>query len=93
MWTRATAMPIFGIIAGEFKFTFDLHRTSKGHLNKDNMLTSGTKAPSFALPNHTGETVRVEPGEAGRPIALLFYPESGTYPPAFHRKSAVIVSI
>jgi peroxiredoxin len=43
------------------------------------MLTVGTKAPSFALPNHTGDTIRVDPGDAHRPMALLFYPESGKY--------------
>ncbi|KAK2465244.1 hypothetical protein APHAL10511_002598 [Amanita phalloides] len=43
------------------------------------MLTVGTKALPFALPNHTGVVVHVTPGENGQPIALLFYPESGSF--------------
>ncbi|KAF8631814.1 hypothetical protein AX17_005029 [Amanita inopinata Kibby_2008] len=39
----------------------------------------GTKAPPFSLPNHTGETFNVRPGETELPIALLFYPESFSY--------------
>ncbi len=59
------------------------------------MLTAGTKAPSFALPNQTGDTIRVDPGDARRPMALLFYPESGKYGPSpvFHNKRANTVSI
>ncbi|KAM6494222.1 Thioredoxin-like fold [Amanita muscaria] len=50
----------------------------RGHFLSLAMLSTGTKAPSFSLINHEGETVHVRPGETGLPLALLFYPESGS---------------
>jgi hypothetical protein len=66
-------MDIFGSVTGRRTDTV-IGVDSNGQ-----MLTAGTKAPSFTLPNHTGDTIRVDPGEARRPMALLFYPESGKY--------------
>ena len=37
----------------------------------------GKQAPSLSLPNYTGETFTLTPGEKGLPIALFFYPKSG----------------
>jgi len=39
----------------------------------------GKPAPSFSLPNHTGETYDFRPADGGVPTALFFYPSSGTY--------------
>ncbi|MBQ2888701.1 MAG: thioredoxin-dependent thiol peroxidase [Firmicutes bacterium] len=41
------------------------------------MLTIGTKAPDFALPNQQGETVRLS-DFLGRKIVLYFYPKDNT---------------
>ncbi|KZO93647.1 peroxiredoxin Q [Calocera viscosa TUFC12733] len=38
----------------------------------------GKPAPTFTLPNQDGEDYTLKPGE-GKPIALFFYPKSGTY--------------
>ncbi|KAH7913338.1 thioredoxin-like protein [Hygrophoropsis aurantiaca] len=39
----------------------------------------GKPAPSFSIPNYDGETYNLTPGVEGKPIALFFYPESGSY--------------
>ncbi|TFK27722.1 AhpC-TSA-domain-containing protein [Coprinopsis marcescibilis] len=39
----------------------------------------GKQAPSFSLPNHDGSNFDFKPGEDSRPVALFFYPESGSY--------------
>ncbi|EAU85749.1 hypothetical protein CC1G_04966 [Coprinopsis cinerea okayama7 len=39
----------------------------------------GKEAPAFSLPNHDGDTFEFKPGASGRPTAILFYPESGSY--------------
>ncbi|EGN97994.1 hypothetical protein SERLA73DRAFT_182807 [Serpula lacrymans var. lacrymans S7.3] len=39
----------------------------------------GTPAPSFSIPDSNGETFNLTPGTTGAPIALFFYPESGSY--------------
>ncbi|EIW81373.1 thioredoxin-like protein [Coniophora puteana RWD-64-598 SS2] len=38
----------------------------------------GKAAPSFAIPDSDGNTYEFKPGQ-GKPIALFFYPESGSY--------------
>jgi len=38
----------------------------------------GKPAPSFTLPNQDGVDYTLTPGQ-GKPIALFFYPKSGTY--------------
>ncbi|KZT50968.1 AhpC-TSA-domain-containing protein [Calocera cornea HHB12733] len=38
----------------------------------------GKPAPTFTLPNQDGVEYTLKPGE-GKPIALFFYPKSGTY--------------
>lgn len=38
----------------------------------------GKPAPALTLLNHDGETHTMTPGATGVPIALFFYPESGT---------------
>ncbi|THH31163.1 hypothetical protein EUX98_g3020 [Antrodiella citrinella] len=39
----------------------------------------GKPAPTFSLPNYTGDTYDFNPAEIGIPTALFFYPSSGTY--------------
>ncbi|KAJ3775503.1 thioredoxin-like protein [Lentinula raphanica] len=39
----------------------------------------GKPAPSVTLPNYNGESYTIEPGKDGIPIALFFYPQSGSY--------------
>lgn len=39
--------------------------------------SEGDPAPSFALPDHAGQTVTLE-GFAGRPLVLYFYPKDDT---------------
>ncbi|KAI0657371.1 peroxiredoxin Q, partial [Cubamyces menziesii] len=39
----------------------------------------GQPAPSIALPGADGETYTLTPGEKGVPIALFFYPKSGSF--------------
>lgn len=39
----------------------------------------GKEAPALTLPNYDGEEYKLVPGEGGLPIALFFYPKSGTY--------------
>jgi len=39
----------------------------------------GKPAPSISLPNSDGEQFTLKPGEKGIPIALFFYPKSGSY--------------
>ncbi|EJC97896.1 peroxiredoxin Q [Fomitiporia mediterranea MF3/22] len=39
----------------------------------------GKKAPELSLPNFDGSTFAFTPGASGRPTALFFYPQSGTY--------------
>ncbi|KAH9841520.1 peroxiredoxin Q [Rhodofomes roseus] len=39
----------------------------------------GKPAPTLTLPNHNGETYTITPGANGVPIALFFYPESGSF--------------
>ncbi|KAH9950559.1 thioredoxin-like protein [Amylocystis lapponica] len=39
----------------------------------------GKPAPSLSLPNANGETWTLTPGANGVPIALFFYPKSGSY--------------
>ncbi|TDL17886.1 AhpC-TSA-domain-containing protein [Rickenella mellea] len=39
----------------------------------------GKKAPEFSAPNYTGETFTFTPGASGHPVALFFYPKSGSY--------------
>lgn len=41
------------------------------------MITEGTKAPDFALPDDTGEKVRLSKLK-GRPIVVYFYPKDDT---------------
>ncbi|KNZ80927.1 hypothetical protein J132_03627 [Termitomyces sp. J132] len=36
----------------------------------------GEQAPSLSLPNYTGKTYSLTPGESGNPIVLFFYPSS-----------------
>jgi len=38
----------------------------------------GAKAPAISLPDENGEEYNLVPGEDGRPIALFFYPQSGS---------------
>ncbi|KAJ6584938.1 peroxiredoxin Q [Mycena capillaripes] len=38
----------------------------------------GKPAPSITLPNYDGESLTVNPGEKGLPIAIFFYPKSGS---------------
>jgi len=39
----------------------------------------GKPAPSISLPDSKGETFTLKPGDQGLPIALFFYPKSGSY--------------
>lgn len=39
----------------------------------------GKAAPSVTLPNYTGEDFTISPGADGLPIALFFYPKSGSF--------------
>ncbi|KAI0086559.1 peroxiredoxin Q [Irpex rosettiformis] len=39
----------------------------------------GKEAPEVSLPNYDGETYTLKPGSDGVPVALFFYPKSGTY--------------
>jgi len=39
----------------------------------------GKQAPSFSIPDHTGELYTFKPGSNGEPTALFFYPSSGSY--------------
>ncbi|TFK91927.1 peroxiredoxin Q [Polyporus arcularius HHB13444] len=39
----------------------------------------GKSAPSFELPGADGETYTLTPGSKGVPVALFFYPKSGSY--------------
>ncbi|KAF9454712.1 peroxiredoxin Q [Macrolepiota fuliginosa MF-IS2] len=39
----------------------------------------GKAAPPFKLKNYDGEDYDVKPGETGLPLAIFFYPESGSY--------------
>ncbi|RPD62446.1 AhpC-TSA-domain-containing protein [Lentinus tigrinus ALCF2SS1-7] len=39
----------------------------------------GKPAPSFSLPGADGETYSLTPGAKGVPVALFFYPKSGSY--------------
>ncbi|GLB38493.1 putative redoxin [Lyophyllum shimeji] len=39
----------------------------------------GKQAPAISLPNYTGETFTLKPGETGVPTVLFFYPSSGSY--------------
>ncbi|GJJ13197.1 hypothetical protein Clacol_007448 [Clathrus columnatus] len=39
----------------------------------------GKRAPTITLPNQDGEQVTIEPGKTGTPLAVFFYPESGTF--------------
>ncbi|TFK40566.1 peroxiredoxin Q [Crucibulum laeve] len=39
----------------------------------------GKPAPVLKLPNYDGEIYTLSPGENGLPVALFFYPESGSY--------------
>ncbi|KAI0076767.1 peroxiredoxin Q [Panus rudis PR-1116 ss-1] len=39
----------------------------------------GQPAPPLSLPDTTGETYNLTPGQNGAPIALFFYPKAGTY--------------
>ncbi|KAI0953472.1 hypothetical protein AcW1_007681 [Taiwanofungus camphoratus] len=39
----------------------------------------GKPAPSLSLPNANGKTYTLTPGANGVPIALFFYPESGSF--------------
>lgn len=49
----------------------------------------GKSAPSFELPGADGETYTLTPGSKGVPVALFFYPKSGTPPPSLshHRRT------
>lgn len=38
----------------------------------------GKPAPAITLPNYTGESFTMTPGEGGIPIVLFFYPKAGT---------------
>lgn len=38
----------------------------------------GKKAPPITLPNQDGEQVTIEPGTTGTPLAVFFYPASGS---------------
>jgi len=39
----------------------------------------GKTAPEISLPNHDGQTYTLKPATSGRPVALFFYPKSGSY--------------
>ncbi|KAI0699127.1 peroxiredoxin Q [Cytidiella melzeri] len=39
----------------------------------------GKEAPEISLPNYDGQTFTMNPGSEGVPVALFFYPKSGTY--------------
>lgn len=39
----------------------------------------GKQAPSLTLTNHNGEPYTLTPGKNGVPIALFFYPKSGSF--------------
>ncbi|KAI0770347.1 peroxiredoxin Q, partial [Fomes fomentarius] len=39
----------------------------------------GTNAPTLTLPGADGETYTLTPGTKGVPVALFFYPKSGSY--------------
>ncbi|KAJ3788355.1 peroxiredoxin Q [Lentinula aff. detonsa] len=39
----------------------------------------GKTAPSVTLPNYNSEPYTINPGKDGVPIALFFYPQSGSY--------------
>ncbi|KIO20466.1 hypothetical protein M407DRAFT_137165 [Tulasnella calospora MUT 4182] len=39
----------------------------------------GKKAPEVTLPSANGAPYDLKPGASGRPLALFFYPASGTY--------------
>ena len=39
----------------------------------------GKKAPTFTLPDSSGESFTFTAGESGLPTAILFYPNSGAF--------------
>ena len=42
----------------------------------------GKEAPEISLPNYDGQDYVLKPGSDGLPVALFFYPKSGTRLPA-----------
>lgn len=39
----------------------------------------GAQAPVVTLPSATGEEFELDPGTAGRPTVIFFFPAAGTY--------------